>query len=167
MQLLILRNNMLLNLLLICLMVVGDSCQTKTMRTIVIDAETRARIREATVTIDGKEKAKTSWDGSFIFEGNGSRITISKRGYLQRILNVEELTDTIELINDGKFLDEVVVIGHYRTPSINFRTISSEATKNVPRQSGVGFDMNDILDHLINHNKYKRRKKAKKVLKDY
>lgn len=140
---------------------------TNQVRAIVVDAETRARLRDATVTIDETEKIKTSWDGSFVYHGKGTRIAISKRGYLQRRLDASELTDTIELINDGRFLDEVVVVGHYRRPSFSFGAITSQAAKDVPRQQGVGFDMNDMLDHIINYKKHQRRKKAKKILMNY
>lgn len=161
------ENNMLLNLLLVCLMSVTDSVPSKTIRAIVVDSETKARLRDAIVTLDGRQKIMTCWDGSFVLKDSASLITISKRGYLQRKLNYKELKDTIELINDGKFLDEVVVIGHYRRPSMNFGQIATQAAAEAPRQSGIGFDMFATVDRIINYKKYKRRKKAKKVLEGY
>lgn len=68
---------------------------------------------------------------------------------------------------DGKFLDEVPVVGHYRRPSIDFGAMASQAASSAPRQQGIGFDMFNMLYHIVNYKKYKRRKKAKKILEEY
>lgn len=68
---------------------------------------------------------------------------------------------------DGKFLDEVMVVGHYRRPSIDFGAMASHAVSCATRQQGIRFDMFNMLYHILNYKKYKRRKKVKKILEEY
>lgn len=155
---------MLITLLYFCLIAIGDNLTERTVHPIVVDAETMARISDVTVTVDGNARQQTKWDGSFTVPDTFAVITLAKRGYLQRTIYRNELTDTIKLINNGKCLDEVVVVGHY--PKMQF-SFQSSVTGGGHSQGGGGFDMNQLLDNIINYKRHKRLRKTKKVLSGY
>ena len=89
---------------------------------------------------------------------------IKKPGFLTRKLVREEITDTIELLNNGRTLNEVVVWG--KRPSTYFKYTPPKGSDmmGVSSSSGVGFDFFKAIDNLFNFKKHKRRRKARKAL---
>ena len=79
---------------LLGLMVAGDSICVSPKSAIVVDAETKARIRDAEIMADNKVAGKTIWDGSFHIPDSFAVMKIKKVGYLTRTLTPEEVTDT-------------------------------------------------------------------------
>ena len=147
---------------LIELIVAGDSVKVSPRNAVVVDAETRARIRDAEITTDDREAGKTIWDGSFIVPDSFAIMKIKKRGYLTRILTPEEISDTIVLLNSGKTIDEVVIWG--KRPSMGFKYSPPKGADMMGATSGMGFDFFKTLDHIFNAKKYKRRKRARKII---
>lgn len=147
---------------LLALMAVGDSAGASPKEAVVVDAETRARIRDAEILADGRDAGKTIWDGSFHVPDSFAVMKIKKRGYLTRILTPEEVTDTIVLLNNGRATDEVVIWG--KRPKRRFSFTPPKGSDMMSGSSGMGFDFFKTLDHIFNAKKYKRRKKARRVL---
>lgn len=158
---------MLISLLFFCLMAFGDNLTERQIRPVVVDAETMARVSDAVVVVDDTTRLHTEWDGSFTAPHSFAVITISKRGYLPRTIFCNELSDTIKLLNNGKCLDEVVVIGHYPKSQVSFGSSVTGATEGVSDNGTVGFDMNQLLENIVHYRKHKRLKKARKVLSEY
>ena len=87
---------------------------------------------------------------------------IKKVGYLTRTLTPEEVTDTIVLLNNGRAIDEVVVWG--KRPSMGLRFSPPKAYCRPGVTSGFGFDLFKTMDKIFNAKKYKRRKRAKRII---
>lgn len=149
---------------MIGLLMAGDSLTVSPKVAVVVDAETRARIAEAVITVDDREIGKTLWNGSFLIPDSFALLTIKKPGFLTRKLVREEITDTIELLNNGRTLNEVVVWG--KRPSTYFKYTPPKGSDmmGVSSSSGVGFDFFKAIDNLFNFKKHKRRRKARKAL---
>ena len=58
----------------------GDSLTVSPKVAVVVDAETRARIAEAVITVDDREIGKTLWNGSFLIPDSFALLTIKKPG---------------------------------------------------------------------------------------
>ena len=154
--------NMLALSSLLGLMVAGDSICVSPKSAIVVDAETKARIRDAEIMADNKVAGKTIWDGSFHIPNSFAVMKIKKVGYLTRTLTPEEVTDTIVLLNNGRAIDEVVVWG--KRPSMGLRFSPPKAYCRPGVTSGFGFDFFKTMDKIFNAKKYKRRKRAKRII---
>lgn len=102
-----------------------------------------------------------------------ARITLSKPGYLERVTDITQLTDTIELLPAFNKLAEVVVWGVYRPRTISFtlrppteREIAE--TKGPPTGASVGIgDVMLGIENLLSYKKRKRTKKTKENISRY
>lgn len=152
-------------------MVLNDSVpQTPSYHAVVIDAETHVPMRDVKIVVDsGGRDTLTNWDGTFSVTLPFRQLTISKRGYLTRKLNCDEVSDTIFLLNNLTNIDEVVVWGKNRSFSFNLGNIKKDAARTGKESSpsGYSFDFFQTLDRVTHRGKYKRRKKYKELLKGY
>ena len=80
-------------------------------RLVAVDVETRVPVAGANVTSSGG-KATTDSLGFFCIPDTSRTISITHVNYEPRIVNVEELRDTLFLISKLLNVKEVVVFGH-------------------------------------------------------
>lgn len=142
--------------------------------------ETKVPLRDVNIKWDRDKQVSTLWDGSFTLDSIATdtartdtcderTITLSKPGYLERVMQISQLTDTIELLPAFNKLSEVVVWGKYKPRTITFSL--SGMPQELPHPSaGASVGVGDIMlgiENLINYKKRKRQKRVKEVLENY
>ena len=81
-------------------------------RLVVVDVETRVPIRGVNVVSSAHRTDTTDWQGLITVPDTCRSVSFSHVKYESRILNLNEVKDTVFLISKLMGLSEVVVFGH-------------------------------------------------------
>ncbi|MCL7987248.1 SusC/RagA family TonB-linked outer membrane protein [Sphingobacterium sp. lm-10] len=112
-------------------------------RGVVVDAENRAPIEGATVTLYGVTHAvTTNRQGLFTFvtgQNLPARVVVSYVGYQEQTATIRNPGDTVRLVPKSSSVEEVVVVGYGTQKRREFTgaaaSVSSEDIKDIPVQS--------------------------------
>lgn len=146
--------------------------------------ETKVPLRDVSVRWDRNKEVSTLWDGSFTLDSIATdtartdtcderTITLSKPGYLERVMQISQITDTIELLPAFNKISEVVVWGKYKPRTMTFSLNGTSQDKLADAKApsaGASIGVGDIMlgiENLINYKKRKRQKRVKEVLENY
>ena len=141
-------------------------------RLIVVDVETRVPIRGVNVVSSAHRADTTDYQGLVSVPDSCRTLSLTHVKYESRILNVDEVKDTIFLISKLMGLPEVTVFGHGK---------GEDALKELKRQLRIkkteaqlaaadpsaGFDILGLIGKLIKRRKDKKKEKFEKMLQDY
>ena len=154
--------------IMIFLMVVLASCMPAfSQKTCVIaSAEDHVPIREALIHTDNNHWARSDYRGYWTMKYQFDSATVSKSGYLKTRVKLKELPDTIFLIPDSKQLGTVEVWGKNQQHVREMEQQVKDAAKDVPQQTGVSFDLANMLDKRGRRDR-KHLKNAHELLGEY
>ncbi len=130
-------------------------------RHVIRDMETGTPLRGVTVIFNGIDSCRTATDytGTFFAPDSIRTLTMKHPKYEKRMMERQEMTDTIELLPNMNKLNEVVIRGKRRKMAPEIMGGVKMAAMTAPQQGGtVNFDLMDLLT-------YKKRKKTRKRIK--
>ena len=141
-------------------------------RLTVVDVETRVPIRGVNVTSRTQRADTTDWQGVIIVPDTCRTLSFSHVKYESRILNVEEVTDTIFLISKLMGLNEVVVFGKGKgddplkelKKSMLFDKTELELATADPSR---GFNILGLFQSLFKRKKESKKERYRRMLKEY
>lgn len=140
--------------------------------------ETKVPLRDVVVKWRDGKSSKTIWDGSFLIDSEEDCmkdiVRLSKPGYLERVMPMCNLTDTIELLPSYNKLAEVVIWGKRRDKNVISFSMRPPTKDEIAESKGpavgASVGIGDVMlgiENLINHKKRKRTKKIKESLVGY
>ena len=143
---------------------------------VVVDVETRVPIRGVNVQSGTHRADTTDWQGHIAVSDSCRTLLLSHVKYESRILNIEEVRDTIFLISKLMGLNEVVVIGKGKAKdqlkelkkSMGINKTDMELAAADPSAGVNVLDLVGIVaKKLFKRNKMSRKEKLKKLLEEY
>lgn len=155
-------------LVLICIVSYADIHAQR--KHVITDMETGVPLRDVQVILDNSQEAiYTTYLGEFIMPDTAySRLTIICPGYLRRLMDADEVTDTIKLIPTMARLHEVIIYGELRKESnfaFNKELERMKSSWALPSPSGGGFGFN--LFSFRKRVSAKKREERMKAIENY
>jgi hypothetical protein len=141
-------------------------------RLIVVDVETRVPIRGVNVVSSRHRTDTTDWQGLVTVPDTCRSLSFSHVKYESRILNVEEVKDTIFLISKLMGLPEVTVFGKGKGEDAlkelkrQMRIEKSEAQL-LAADPSAGFNILGLLQKLFKRRKESKKERFRKIIEDY
>lgn len=177
------RIPLLLLATLCSLMVIGQQRLTANgqRRLTVVDVETLVPIQGVNVASRGL-MVQTDSMGCFVVVDSCRSLVFSHVNYESRIVNIEEVRDTVFLISKLLRLQEVVVFGKGKpddTKKLNERLglrLSKEEIQAINMSQNKGGNLLELVNHLIpkkwkekwrRNTKEGRRERLRQILSDY
>ena len=150
-------------LLLACALVVWSVAALGQRRLVVVDVETRVPIRGVNVTSRTQRADTTDWQGVIIVPDTCRTLSFSHVKYESRILNLNEVRDTVFLISKLMGLNEVVVIGkgkdEDKLKELKRQLIlDPKEAQLIAADPSQGFDVLGLIQSI-----FKKRKERKQV----
>ena len=145
-------------------------------RFVVVDVETRVPIRGVNVQSGAHRADTTDWQGLITIPDSCRTLSLTHVKYESRILNVEEVRDTIFLISKLMGLNEVVVFGKGKgedplkelKKSMRLNKTEMELATADPSGGVNVFGLLGLITKkLFKRNKMSRKEKFKKMLEEY
>lgn len=133
---------------------------------VIASAEDHVPIREALIHTDNNHWARSDYRGYWTMKYQFDSATVSKSGYLKTRVTFKELPDTIFMIPDSKQLGTVEVWGKNQQHVKEMEQQVKDAAKNEPRQTGISFDLANMLDKRGRRDR-KHLKGAHELLSEY
>lgn len=158
-------------LLWCCLAVLSVSAFAQ-KRFVVVDVETRVPIRGVNVTSSAQLTDTTNWQGLVTIPDTCRTLSLTHVKYESRILNVEEVKDTIFLISKLMGLPEVTVFGKGKGEDAlkelkrQMRIEKSEAQL-LAADPSAGFNILGLLQKLFKRRKESKKERSRKIIEDY
>ena len=135
---------------------------------VVADMETHRPLKAVRVKTEANIIVETDYTGTCILPSSFKQLAFTAYGYMRRLMNREELTDTVLLL--PTMLNEVVVYGKAPRPGFNVK----EATKKAAEQGAMtnpyaygGFDFFRMFDKRTRRPSKKEREMNERILKTY
>lgn len=148
----------------------NDGHHTKTREHVICDMETGIPLGNVQIVMDNgdHEAVVTDYRGHFTLPDQGyQRLTLLCSGYLRRLMEPHELTDTIKLIPTMARLHEVVIWGQHRKTDLGMaqelKTIQEAAKLPSPGNNGLKFD----FFSLFSHGSKRKTEERKKAIENY
>lgn len=141
-------------------------------RFVVVDVETCVPIRGVNVTSSAHRNDTTDYQGMISVPDSCRTLSLTHVKYESRILNVDEVKDTIFLISKLMGLPEVTVFGHgkgedeLKELKRQLRLEKTEAQLAAINPS-AGFNVLGLISKLVNRRKDKRKERFRKMLEEY
>ena len=159
-------------LMMVCCIAFSAAVAFGQRQFVVVDVETRTPIRGVNVTSSAHRADTTNYQGMISVPDSCRTLSLTHVKYERRILNVDEVKDTIFLISKLMGLPEVTVFGHGK---------GEDALKELKRQLRIkkteaqlaaadpsaGFNILGLIGKLIKRRKDKKKEKFEKMLEDY
>lgn len=133
---------------------------------VIANAEDHVPIREALIHTDNNHWARTDYRGYWTMKYQFDSATVSKPGFLKTTLYLKNLPDTLFMIPESHQLGTVEVWGKGQDHIKNMEKQVQDAVSNIPRQSGLGIDLANMLDKRGRRDR-KHLKKAKEIMGEY
>ena len=158
--------------LLICCLAMLSASAFAQKRFVVVDVETRMPIRGVNVTSRAMQGDTTDYRGIFYIPDSCRTLSLTHVNYESRILNVEEVKDTIFLISKLMGLPEVTVFGkgkgedELKELKRQMRIKKSEAQLAAADPS-AGFNVLGVIGKLLSRRKEKHKEKLRQILDNY
>ena len=147
-------------------MVWAQTARSQT-RCVVADIETRRPLKGVRVTTDTNATIETDHTGTCILPATFKSLTFASYGYMRRLMNRSELTDTVLLL--PTMLNEVVVYGKAPKPGFDLQEAARRSARigamKAPR--GVKFDFFRMFDKSTRRPSKKEREMNERILKTY
>ncbi len=132
---------------------------------VVVDIETGLPVRNVKVYTNTNKVATTDWSGHFQLPYGFQSITLSNSNYLQRVMDREELTDTIALLPMAHMLEGVTIWG--RRPNYSNRFGMNKMDLKLAAPHPAGLNLLDLFGKLFTSKKEKQHDKLMDVLEKY
>lgn len=133
---------------------------------VIANAEDHVPIRDALIRTDNQQWARTDYRGYWTIKHQFDSATVSKSGFLKTYVYLKNLPDTLFMIPESHQLGTVEVWGQKQEHVKDMQKQATEAAGQEPQQSGVSFDMANMLDKRGRRD-HKHLKKAKELLGEY
>lgn len=137
---------------------------------VVTDMETGVPLRNVQVILDNSRDAvRTNYLGEVILPDTAySRLTIICPGYLRRLMDAHEVTDTIKLIPTMTRLHEVVIYGELKKETNvafgkELERMKSSLKLPSPSGASIGFNLFSFRKRIS----AKKRKERMKAIENY
>ena len=163
-------------LLLACALVVWSVAALGQRRLVVVDVETGVPIRGVNVVSSAHRVDTTNWQGYFSVPDTCHTLSFSHVKYESRILNLDEVKDTVFLISKLMGLNEVVVLGHGKGEdrlkelknSLGLSKTDAQLIAADPSQGvNVGGMIKWIAQKLFKRRKETKKERFKRMLEEY
>lgn len=141
-------------------------------RFVVVDVETRTPIRGVNVTSSSHRADTTDWRGFVVVDDSCRTLSLTHVKYESRILNTDEVADTIFLISKLMGLPEITVFGQGKDDN-RLKELRRQMRADKTEQQlaaadpSRGFNVLGLLQKLFKRRKDKRRQRLQKMLEDY
>ena len=136
-------------------------------RCVVADMETHRPLKGVRVKTNTNTTIETDFTGTCILPATFKSLTFVSYGYMHRMMNKEELTDTVLLL--PTMLNEVVVYGKAPKPGFDLQEAARRSARigamKAPR--GVKFDFFRMFDKSTRRPSKKERETNERILKTY
>jgi len=158
-------------LLLCCLAVLSVSVFAQ-KRFVVVDVETRVPIRGVNVTSSAQLTDTTNWQGFVTIPDTCRTLSLTHVKYESRILNVEEVKDTIFLISKLMGLPEVTVFGKGKGEDAlkelkQHTLLDKTEAQLLAANPSAGFNILGLLQKLFKRKKENKKERLRKIIEDY
>ena len=158
-------------LLLCCLAVLSVSVFAQ-KRFVVVDVETRVPIRGVNVTSSAQLTDTTNWQGFVTSPDTCRTLSLTHVKYESRILNVEEVKDTIFLISKLMGLPEVTVFGKGKGEDAlkelkQHTLLDKTEAQLLAANPSAGFNILGLLQKLFKRKKENKKERLRKIIEDY
>lgn len=141
-------------------------------RFVVVDVETRVPIRGVNVQSSAHYNDTTDWQGIISVPDTCRTLSLTHMKYESRLLNIDEVNDTIFLISKLMGLNEVVVFGHgkgedpLKELKKQLKFDKTEMQLAAANPAG-GFNILGLVGKLFKRRKMTRKEKFQKMLEQY
>ena len=158
-------------LLLCCLAVLSVSVFAQ-KRFVVVDVETRVPIRGVNVTSSAQLTDTTNCQGLVTIPDTCRTLSLTHVKYESRILNVEEVKDTIFLISKLMGLPEVTVFGKGKGEDAlkelkQHTLLDKTEAQLLAANPSAGFNILGLLQKLFKRKKENKKERLRKIIEDY
>ena len=142
-------------------------------RLIVVDVETRVPIRGVNVLSSASLQADTTdWQGLVSVPDTCRSLSFSHVKYESRLLNLDEVKDTVFLISKLMGLPEVTVFGHGKgedkLKELKKRlAISKEEAQLAAADPAAGFNVLGLIQKLVKRRKESKKERFRRMLEEY
>ena len=133
---------------------------------VIANAEDHMPIRDALIRTDNQQWARTDYRGYWTIKHQFDSATVSKSGFLKAYVYLKNLPDTLFMIPESHQLGTVEVWGQKQEHVKDMQEQATDAAGQMPHQSGVSFDLANMLDKRGRRD-HKHLKEAKKLLGEY
>ena len=143
---------------------------------VVVDVETRVPIRGVNVTSSAHRADTTDYQGMISVPDSCRTLSLTHVKYESRLLNLDEVKDTIFLISKLMGLPEVTVFGHGKgedalkelkkhlvLSKTDAQLIAANPSSGINVIGIVGY----VIDKLFRRNKLSKKERFKKMLEEY
>ena len=136
-------------------------------RCVVVDMETRRPLKAVRVITEDNITVETDYTGTCLLPKTFKKLKFVGYGYMRRLMNRSELTDTVLLL--PTMLNEVVVYGKAPKPGFDLQEAARRSARigamKAPR--GVKFDFFRMFDKSTRRPSKKEREMNERILKTY
>ena len=141
-------------------------------RFVVVDVETRVPIRGVNVTSSAQLTDTTNWQGFVTSPDTCRTLSLTHVKYESRILNVEEVKDTIFLISKLMGLPEVTVFGKGKGEDAlkelkQHTLLDKTEAQLLAANPSAGFNILGLLQKLFKRKKENKKERLRKIIEDY
>ena len=134
-------------------------------RCVVVDMETRRPLKAVRVTTEENITVETDYTGTCLLPKTFKKLKFVGYGYMRRLMNKEELTDTVQLLST--MLNEVVVYGKAPKPGFDIKEAARRSARIGASMSPGGFDFFRMFDKRTRRPSKKEREANERILKTY
>ena len=163
-------------LMMVCCIALSAVAAFGQRQFVVVDVETRTPIRGVNVTSSAHRADTTDYQGMISVPDSCRTLSLTHVKYESRILNVDEVKDTIFLISKLMGLPEVTVFGHGKgedalkelkkhlvLSKTDAQLIAANPSSGINVIGIVGY----VIDKLFRRNKLSKKERFKKMLEEY
>lgn len=141
-------------------------------RFVVVDVESRTPIRGVNVQSSAHRVDTTDWQGFIAIPDSCRTLSLTHVKYESRLLNLDEVKDTIFLISKLMGLNEVVVMGHGRGEDAlkelkRQLRIKKEEMQLAAADPSAGLNVLGLLQKVFKRRKESKKERFRRILEEY
>ena len=141
-------------------------------RLVVVDVETSVPIRGVNIVSSAHRVDTTDWQGFVTVPDTCHTLSLTHVNYESRILNLNEVKDTIFLISKLMGLNEVVVFGHGKGED-KLKELKKQLLINKTEMQlaaadpSVGVNVLGLIQKLFKRRKESKKERFRRLLEEY
>lgn len=141
-------------------------------RLVVVDVETNVPIRGVNIVSSAHRVDTTDWQGFVTIPDTCHTLSLTHVNYESRILNLNEVKDTIFLISKLMGLNEVVVFGHGKGED-KLKELKKQLLINKTEMQlaaadpSVGVNILGLIKKLFKRRKESKKERFRRLLEEY
>lgn len=141
-------------------------------RLVVVDVETNVPIRGVNIVSSAHRVDTTDWQGFVTIPDTCHTLSLTHVNYESRILNLNEVKDTIFLISKLMGLNEVVVFGHGKGED-KLKELKKQLLINKTEMQlaaadpSVGVNILGLIQKLFKRRKESKKERFRRLLEEY